>query len=169
MELTEHERMFIQNQRATEFVVYLKSVWLTWPTLRYSQARRKASKLWKARKVWLETLEPTPDRLKKKCETCHSSFHQIWSPLLPIVEETSVLTVNHWEAMIGSELDQPVEGRKNGVLCMGCKENHPNQLGHMDYGGCLYYDACDMGLVDPIDYLLQSKLPPLPASPPSTH
>ena len=172
MELTEHELMFIQNQRATEFVVYLKSVWLTWPTLRYSQARRKASKLWKARTVWLETLEPTPDRLKKKCETCHSSFHQIWAPLVPNTEETPVgnliLTVTQWEALIGDELNDPLEGQKNDLICSGCKEDQPNQLAHMDYGGCLYYDACEMGLADPFDLLPQLKFPPLPVSPKST-
>ena len=24
------------------------------------------------------------------------------------------------------------------VTCVGCLENQPNQLAHMDYGGCLY-------------------------------
>jgi len=24
--------------------------------------------------------------------------------------------------------------------CIGCRENQPNQLAHMDYGGCLYMD-----------------------------
>ena len=168
MALTEHETLFIQNQEAPDFPTYLKSVWYVWPNLKYYQARRKASKLWKARKEWLKTLEPTPARLKKNCATCHSSFHQIWAPLVPIVEETSlgntVLTVTQWEAM----LDEPEEQQKNDILCWGCKENQPNQLAHMDYGGCLYYDACEMGLADPFDAVPLSMLPPLPASPPAT-
>jgi hypothetical protein len=24
------------------------------------------------------------------------------------------------------------------ITCIGCLENQPNQLAHMDYGGCLY-------------------------------
>jgi hypothetical protein len=172
MALTEHEKLFIQNQDAPDFPTYLKSVWYVWPTLKYAQARRKASKLWKARKAWLKVLEPTPSRLKKNCDTCHSSFHQIWAPLVPIIEETtvgnSILTVTQWENMLDTEVDEPKEGTKNDVLCWGCKEDQPNQLAHMDYGGCLYYDACEMGLVDSIDFPPQSKLPPLPASPPST-
>lgn len=168
MALTEHEQLFVQNQEAPDFATYLKSVWYVWPKLRYAQARRKASKLWKARKDWLKTLEPTPDRLKKNCPTCHSSFHQIWAPLVPIVEETpvgnSVLSLTEWEEM----LQEPPEISKNDFTCWGCNENQPNQLAHMDNGGCLYYDACDMGLVDPFDATPLSCLPPLPPSPPST-
>jgi len=166
MALTEHEKIFVQNQDAPDFSTYLKSVWHVWPTLKYTQVRRKASTLWKARKQWLNTLEPTPARLKKNCETCYSSFHQIWAPLVPITEESpvgnSILTVTQWEAM----LEEPVNTMKNDVLCWGCKEDQPNQLAHMDYGGCLYYDACEMGLADPFE--ATSTLPPLPPSPPST-
>ena len=172
MALTEHEQLFIQNQDAPDFPTYVKSVWYVWPQLRYSQARRKASKLWKARKEWLKTLEPTPARLKKNCASCYSSFHQIWSPLIPIKEEVpignTVLTVTQWETMFEPELQEPLDTQKKDVTCWGCKENQPNQLAHIDYGGCLYYDACDMGLADPFDVLPQSTLPPLPASPPST-
>ena len=32
--------------------------------------------------------------------------------------------------------------------CWGCREEQPNQLAHMDPGGCLYKDACDNGLVE---------------------
>jgi hypothetical protein len=169
MALTEHEKIFIQNQDAPDFPSYLKSVWHVWPGLKYGQARRKASILWKARKDWLKTLEPTPARLKKNCDTYHSSFHAMWTPLVPITEEAplgnSILTVTQWEYMLGPDLEEPEEQQKNEVTCWGCKENQANQLGHMDYGGCLYYDACDMGLADPFEAI--SALPPLPASPPS--
>jgi hypothetical protein len=174
MTLTEHEKIFIQNQDASDFSTYLKSVWHVWPTLKYAQARRKASKLWKARKAWLNTLEPTPSTLQKnRCETCYSSFHAMWQePQTTLTSATyadspkTVLTVVQWEEMLAAELDEPIEGQKNDVLCWGCKENQPNQLAHMDRGGCLYYDACEMGLVDPFDAI--SSFPPLPASPPST-
>jgi hypothetical protein len=170
MALTEHETIFIQNQDAPDFPTYLKSVWHVWPTLKYTQARRKASRLWKARKQWLNTLEPTPARLKKNCETCYSSFHQIWAPLVPITEESpvgnSILTVTQWESMLDLEFHQPLEQECRDILCWGCKDNQPNQLAHMDRGGCLYYNACDMGLADPFE--ATSTLPPLPPSPPST-
>ena len=164
MALTEHEEFFIQNQGAPDFPSYLKSAWHVWPSLKYSQIRRKASKLWTARKKWLKTLEPTPDRLKKNCATCHSSFHKMWAPLVPIIEEVplgnTILTVTQWETLI-----EPPGQQKNDVSCWGCKENQPNQLAHMDYGGCLYYDACDMGLADLYEAI---TLPPLPASPQAT-
>lgn len=167
MELTEHEHIFVQNQESSDFVTYLKSVWHTWPNLRYSQARRKASKLWKARKAWLKTLEPTLSTLaKKSCETCHSSFHEMWQPPVNRFLPKTVLNVVQWEKILGGEIKEPVESQKNDIVCWGCKENQPNQLAHMDYGGCLYYDACEMGLADPLDAI--SILAPLPASPPAT-
>lgn len=160
MALTEQEKAFIQNQPASDFPAYLKSVWTAWPRLKYSQARRKASKLWKARKEWVKTLEPTPDRLKKNCPTCHSSFHETWVPLVP--PANSILTVTQWEVL----LQEPEEQCNTHISCSGCKENQPNQMAHMDYGGCLYYDACEMGLADPFE--LVSKLPLLPVSPLAT-
>ena len=143
MAFTEQEKDFIQKQDVLDFSSYLKSAWHTWPSLRYNQVRRKASKLWKARKHWLKTLEPT-SALKK----CHCSLHQIWSPLVEGGHfSKTVLTVTSWEPI----LDEPQ------ISCWGCKENQPNQLAHMDYGGCL---------VEPFEDM--SALPPLPASPPST-
>lgn len=29
------------------------------------------------------------------------------------------------------------------ITCEGCLYDHPNQLAHMDYGGCLYDDKYD--------------------------
>ena len=29
--------------------------------------------------------------------------------------------------------------KKAAVICMGCIERQPNQLAHMDVGGCLHY------------------------------
>ena len=175
MAFTESELTFIQNEQASDFVTYLKSVWQAWPRLKYSQARRKASKLWKARKAWLNALEPTPCSLEKnRCETCQSSFHEMWQPpfnrvlpdnrLVPASDADLPNTVVQWEEMLG--LEEPLEEQKNDVLCWGCRENQPNQLAHMDYGGCLYSYSYEMGLVDPYDAI--SSLPPLPASPPST-
>ena len=37
---------------------------------------------------------------------------------------------------------------KKTQSCQGCVEDQPNQLAHMDPGGCLYSIACDMGLVE---------------------
>ena len=139
------EQLFIQNQHATNFKAYMTSVWQAWPSLKYAQVRRKASKLWKARKAWLKTLEPTPNRLKRNCDSCSSSFHDIWSQPVPAV----IVSLVEWEDMIG-----------DSRTCKGCKDHEQNQLGHMDYGGCLYQEACDMGLVD-----YMQNLPPLPPSP----
>ena len=35
------------------------------------------------------------------------------------------------------EAVNPVSKRRK---CRGCIENQPNQMAHMDYGGCLYYE-----------------------------
>ncbi len=175
MAFTETELTFIQNEQASDFVTYLKSVWHAWPALKYSQVRRKTSKLWKARKAWLNALEPTPTSLeKKRCDSCQSSFHEIWQPpanrflpanrLVSVSDADSPKTFVQWQEMLA--LEEPLEEQKNDVLCWGCKEDQPNQLAHMDYGGCLYYDSYEMGLVDPYDAI--SRFPPLPPSPPST-
>jgi hypothetical protein len=42
-----------------------------------------------------------------------------------------------------SNFSKKSNSKKNNSLkktytCQGCKENQPNQLAHMDYGGCLY-------------------------------
>jgi len=69
---TEDEQAFIQKQDASEFSVYLKAVSATWPNLRYLHARKKASKLWKARKEWLKHLEPTPHTLSSNSGILHA-------------------------------------------------------------------------------------------------
>jgi len=58
MSREQEEQEFIQAYQADKFSEYLKEVWRTWPSLRYSQVRRKASRLWKARKEWVKNLEP---------------------------------------------------------------------------------------------------------------
>jgi len=108
MSLTDHERIFIQNQEATTFTEYLRSVWLTWPTLTYNQARKTTAKLWKAHKAIVKSIEAIRNHEAKR-----SSFHEIWQE--PQIPKTALT-----------------------VTCWGCTENLANQLGHMDYGGCLY-------------------------------
>jgi len=148
MALSEHERIFIQNQSAPDFHTYLKSVWHTWPSLTYNQVRRKASTLWKARKTFTQ----------KPCKYCHSSFHDIWGSLSQRKaggenSPKTALTVTEWQLVF----QEPHE-----VSCWGCKEGLANQQGHMEYGGCLYQSAVDMDLSEPIDLIL---FPPLPPSP----
>jgi len=163
MALTEQEQTFVQNQAAPDFISYLKLVWNTWPALRYMHVRRKASKLWKARKEWLKSLEPTPTRLERNCATCSSSFHEMWSPssVVHAAPPTS-LTVTHWDTE--PVLEEPSDYYAVSS-CWGCRDDQPNQLAHMDPGGCLYEE--EYSIVDGYDYL-PSKLPLLPASPAST-
>jgi hypothetical protein len=170
MALTEQEQAFVQNQSAPDFKSYLKLVWNTWPALRYMHARRKASKLWKARKQWLKSLEPTPIRLQRNCPTCSSSFHEIWSPSSVVHTPPSTsLTVTQWNTGphwdIEAQLEEP-SGYYAVSSCWGCREDQPNQLAHMDPGGCLHEE--EYSIVDGYDYL-PSNLPLLPASPASTH
>ena len=151
MALSEHERIFIQNQSAPDFHTYLKSVWRTWPTLTYNKACRKTSILWKARKELLKSLT------QKRCSSCQSSFHTMWGPLaqanLGNDSPKTTLTVTEWQLVF----QEPPE-----ISCWGCKEGLANQQGHMEYGGCLYQSAIDMDLSEPIDLMM---FPPLPPSP----
>jgi hypothetical protein len=96
-----------------------------------------------------------------------STFHETWIPEKELAEENYthsnvILTVSEWEAMLNETSDECVIK----TSCWGCRDNELNQLAHIDYGGCLYYDACENSLVDTFDKF--SNLPPLPASPPST-
>ena len=152
MSLTDDERTFVQNEEAYDFPQYLKTVWSKWPHLRYVQVRRQASKLWKARKEWLKSLEPTEpvlDRANSNCPTCVSSFHDIWSPVA--LELKTSLTVTQWKEMAPSS-------------CWGCREDQPNQLAHMDYGGCLYSDPETESLTSPYEYKVYPLLPVSPSS-----
>ena len=38
-------------------------------------------------------------------------------------------------------LRKKIDSIKPPITCMGCLENQPNQMAHMDYGGCLYCDC----------------------------
>jgi hypothetical protein len=164
--LNEKELAFVQKETTTDFPTYLRSVWNTWPTLKYSLARRKASKLWKSRKEWLKSLEPTQavlGRTPRKCPTCVSTFHDQWatpsSPILTASVLDSLVYSENLESI--STLEEPSEIISS---CWGCREDQPNQLAHIDPGGCLYEEDS----VDGYDYL-PSTLPLLPASPRSTH
>jgi hypothetical protein len=151
MAFTEDEEHFVKSQNAPNFPTYLKSVWHVWSALKYAQARKKAAKLWKARKAWLSSLEPT-SRLKN-CDTCYSSLHQIWIPT------RTTLTVSQWDTLYVSGIQESPDV-KTIVSCWGCKEGHLNQLGHMSYGGCLYDSDTD--------FRASYELITLPASPHST-
>jgi len=48
--------------------------------------------------------------------------------------------------------------------CIGCRENQPNQLAHMDYGGCLDMDKIDDQIEEQIDHLNQTNNPYLSQS-----
>jgi len=172
MALMEDEQSFVRSYHAADFQTYLKTVCINWPRLRYAQARRKASKLWKARKEWLKSLEPTSESVSgRNCSSCVSTFHETWAP--PSVSRPHspiTLTVTKWDAddlyESVSDLEDHPENTTD-TCCRGCRENQPNQLAHVDYGGCLYERAVSAGIVEAYD-CLPSKLPLLPASPPST-
>jgi hypothetical protein len=58
--------------------------------------------------------------------------------------ETQKVVIDFVEAYIEEGLSRE-EG--NSILqyvgistCLGCRENQPNQLAHIDYGGCLYVE-----------------------------
>jgi hypothetical protein len=86
--LNQMEQELIQTTTSENYIKFMSELRSYYPLLKCKFLRKKASKLWKARKEWLLNLEPT----------------------IP-------------------------------VLCVGCLENQPNQLAHMDYGGCLYTET----------------------------
>lgn len=53
-----------------------------------------------------------------------------------------LLNISVIKELLQEETDQPIDNVTIGsikiVTCMGCVENQPTQLAHMDEGGCLY-------------------------------
>jgi len=55
------------------------------------------------------------------------------------VTEDNVLIVDEYQA----DQVEYIEDDESEVTCWGCREGILNQLGHVDPGGCLYYEAYD--------------------------
>jgi Ni,Fe-hydrogenase III component G len=59
-----------------------------------------------------------------------------------IIDEASRQALKAKSRITMKILEDVIKMLKNAspspITCIGCLENQPNQLAHMDYGGCLY-------------------------------
>jgi hypothetical protein len=57
--LTADEQYLIQSTDVNSFLKFMAVVSKSYPDLKFRQLRNKTLKLWRARREWLENLEPT--------------------------------------------------------------------------------------------------------------
>jgi hypothetical protein len=50
-------------------------------------------------------------------------------------------TIKKQEKDIIDKKDNSIDEQNNEISCWGCAYDEPNQLAHMDIGGCLYSDS----------------------------
>jgi hypothetical protein len=63
--LTADEQYLIQSTDVNSFLKFMVVVSKSYPDLKFRQLRNKTLKLWRARREWLENLEPTMPRIDK--------------------------------------------------------------------------------------------------------
>ena len=61
--LTADEQYLIQSTDVNSFLKFMVVVSKSYPDLKFRQLRNKTLKLWRARREWLENLEPTRPRI----------------------------------------------------------------------------------------------------------
>ena len=64
--LTAGEQYLIQSTDVNSFLKFMTVVSKSYPDLKFRQLRNKSLKLWRARREWLENLEPTRPRIDEE-------------------------------------------------------------------------------------------------------
>jgi hypothetical protein len=103
--------------------------------------------------VTIDILNSTDDNLSIHCEQCDRSLEDIHVDTMELPEvaldiapstntsftrEPLYINTNVDEILANLDLSVPNTPRPTEITCQGCLEDQPNQLAHMDYGGCLY-------------------------------
>ena len=71
-----------------------------------------------------------------------ASINNNWVHVVDVLENKIILSKNVFDEE-PEQQEQPEQKKvykKRQPKCRGCAENQPNQMAHMDYGGCLHYD-----------------------------
>jgi hypothetical protein len=92
------------------------------PTMKYRTAQRLAARLW----IEVKKRRAAPDQ--KPCPICGT---------LCVAADDDGHCSYHCASGGGWRMPEVPEG------CWGCAESQPNQLAHMDPGGCLYQDPLE--------------------------
>ena len=58
--------------------------------------------------------------------------------LIHILKDCPVHSRYHYTNSISRNIEKDKKDEKKNISCNGCREGQPNQLAHMDIGGCLY-------------------------------
>ena len=64
--LTADEQYLIQSTDVNSFLKFMAVISKSYPDLKFRQLRNKSLKLWRARRMWLENLEPTSARINEE-------------------------------------------------------------------------------------------------------
>jgi hypothetical protein len=81
--LTSDEQYLIQSTDVNSFLKFMVVVSKSYPDLKFRQLRNKSLKLWRARREWLENLEPTRPRID---EALHLPMRYLPLPPSPVNE-----------------------------------------------------------------------------------
>lgn len=75
-----------------------------------------------------------------------SQFHKLFEDL--IINQISLFKDKVDIKFMINVLEDSIKMLKglssSSVTCIGCLEEQPNQLAHMDYGGCMYDDCVNL-------------------------
>jgi hypothetical protein len=81
--LTEDEQYLVQSTNVNSFLKFMHVVSKAYPDLKFRELRNKTLKLWRARKEWLEKLEPTRPSLDKEGPRVIVDLSMRYPPLPP--------------------------------------------------------------------------------------
>ena len=85
-------------------------------------------------KNMIELLEETIKQATRMVDILKGAIDDASATLVTLKNDTSEsLTVTISDSTRLVQISAPAT-----PICWGCKEDQPNQLAHMDYGGCLY-------------------------------
>lgn len=106
---SQKEREIIQGTNASDYATFLTITRKSYPSLNLSQVTKMAKILLKARKQWVENLEPTPATLDK-LKASDTPFHETW----PNVDHVSCsskagLPTELYDSVIKKGLIEPFE------------------------------------------------------------
>ena len=106
---SQKEQEIIQATNASDYATFLTITRKSYPSLNLSQVSKMAKILLKARKQWVENLEPTPATLAEKLNTSDTSFHELWPNVDNVSSSKPGLAIKTYDSIIKKGLIEPFE------------------------------------------------------------
>lgn len=104
------QQEIIQSTNASDYATFLTITKKSYPALNITQVTKMANILWKARKQWVDNLEPTPATLAQKSKASNSSFHKLWSNVADVGCPCNIVIENElYDSSIKKGLIEPFE------------------------------------------------------------